>query len=766
MNTRRLILAALCLLCAVTGLEAEDTLRKHLPADTVVYAHWAGRSLTFDGSYLGQMLQEPAVAELLGFGFEKLTAEIPPGTMRQAANNAWTMGGLLWQNPVTLGVCLPDSKDAPPTLYLLADLGQDAEDFSKAYQTLLDGLKSDEDLREMISQQQINGLDVTVFQPDEETTFQMAMKGSVWMLSAGQATIETLLKPGKSLDTNETFTACMKELGGENLQCVWWADAKAFIAFAEKVEQADSPPHVEAPADGANNGEPAEAPISETRKSLAALGYDRMTALAGTMRIVDKGILTTTRVYSPAPHHGLLKLYTGAPLTQADLAEIPQDSMFALVANLSATEVYEEIIRIMSIMEPGSEKQLQQMEQMVLKQFEVDIRKELLASLGDTWTVTMAPSIGGPLTGTVLSVDVKDEDTLRRSIARLESAMMAMTNPPIPPDAPEEEKRRMEHKRRHAPRIETVEYGDAVVHYLRVPQPRVPVLPAWSIHEGKLRIALWPQVISSALQKPARPITANEEFQAIRGRLAESAGMCSYANGEYVTKLIYPLYLVGGTAASNAILQQFGVEGDATLPLLPGSLPGMLKYVRPQMGVITADEKGVTKQSFSTGIPTSSIVVPLTVSMLMPSLVEARSQAKQVSSMAKLRSIAMVAIIYQHEHDMYPSSLDDLNTTGNLSPKALVSPVSGKTPPRWDPEKKRFVGPVDYILLDYSKVDQAKLNHHLILVYEDPTNYNNKFTQVAFLDGHVEEISIDRFRRLLKESQAVISGKAAGDEDF
>jgi hypothetical protein len=68
MNVRAIaVLLAVCPLIAVAQAVPcpAAPLADRLPAGTLAYAAWAGRSLAFDGSMFGQLLNDPDIAKIV-----------------------------------------------------------------------------------------------------------------------------------------------------------------------------------------------------------------------------------------------------------------------------------------------------------------------------------------------------------------------------------------------------------------------------------------------------------------------------------------------------------------------------------------------------------------------------------------------------------------------------------------------------------------------------------------------------------------------------
>ena len=151
---------------------------------------------------------------------------------------------------------------------------------------------------------------------------------------------------------------------------------------------------------------------------------------------------------------------------------------------------------------------------------------------------------------------------------------------------------------------------------------------------------------------------------------------------------------------------------------------------------------------------------------LITGLLQARVLAKRTMSGAILRNIGLAALIYREDHDRFPSDLDALMSEGwyGVNVKDLISPLSGKKPPVWDKKKGKIIGPVDYVLIDYSKTENIMRQDlsKVVLAYEDPVNYANlkdKKIPVLFMDAHVAFLDPEMLKAYVAAAKAVQAGK-------
>ena len=123
-------------LLAVLGAPAsgQAPLADRVPSETLLYLGWAGRSLAFDGSVMGQLLAEPSVGDLLGAIRQVVAEKLPPDRPAKMFHHGWSLAGMAWQHPVAIALVdlrHPGSGQAPAVGAVLIELGSNSQDFQK-----------------------------------------------------------------------------------------------------------------------------------------------------------------------------------------------------------------------------------------------------------------------------------------------------------------------------------------------------------------------------------------------------------------------------------------------------------------------------------------------------------------------------------------------------------------------------------------------------------------------------------------------------------
>jgi len=779
-----LILVALCVCGLIGPSSAGPVLSDRLPAETLLYVGWAGRSLIFDGSAAGQLLDEPGVEEIFA-EIRKLLAGQMRGKQAKVFREAWAMAGIAWQRPAA--IALTDLKGGPgglpdPSVALLIDLGRDREEFQVHLSRMLQSLAADVEPGPDKEGQQSTYQVIKGRRGRPDISF--GFVENVFFAAIGPETAKRLtgLTPDKSLAADkEKFAPCWKAVGGENEQLAFYVDMKALVDRMDSISSG-------APGRGAA---PRTQSVSAIRKIIDALGVGKVEALAGSTRIVDRGMYTKVRLFTPAPHRGLLMPLAGPALGEADLAGVPQDADFVCAMRLSPEALWAEIRRVARRIDPKTEDELLRQVADIEKDLNVSISKDILGSLGETIVLAGAPSQGGFLTGTLLSITAKDPATLSAALAKIEAFFAKqLAGPPgagragfwtcpmhpqvrlgRPGKCPSCQMDLIAARRRRGrrARIETIKVARTEIRYLAGSMGfPLPVAPAWAIHKDKLYIAAWPQVIASAIQNDGRgrPITREENFQKARSRISRKASALFYFNTPRILRQTYHALLVGWTMGATAVTANTPVSAK------PGWLPPLAtleKHLWPEISGITADEGGITFEGYGSlpagGAAFMPLASPLSVATLLPALSSARQKAKRTVSMSHLRNVGLAIGLYRTDNrDEYPPDLGSLITGGYLSPEVLVSPLSGRPPPKF--VDGRLIGEVDYIYMKLSAAPPADAGE-LILAYERPELYRGKGTNVLFADSHVEFVSLPRFERALKRTKEHVKAAAkSGAEDF
>ena len=746
--------AALALAVSVSAV-AEPPLASNLPGEVIFYAGWAGRSLAFDGSAAGQLLEEPAVGELLA-EIQALAATKLTGLSCKVFPDLWHMASIAWQHPMA-GAILDISPEPMPgdiSALILIELGDDRQEFAASLAKVLAAISED---NITVIQTTIASVDCQRLQGNFGALgdITIGFKGNTFFAAAGPETARQFVQLAEDsvLAANTKFAKCWQTVGGTDEQIACYVDLKNLFQRLDE-------PGPSQPDEGQTQ------PASQMQRLVDALGLAKAEAVASSTRIVEKGMYTKVRLLSPAPHQGLLMPLSGSPLTEDDLAGVPEDADFFCGIRMSPAAFWAELLKSVGRFDPKAKEALLNTVAELEGNMGLSISDDILASLSDTLVLSSATSQGGFLTGTVLQIPVKDPEKLSASINRVEDYLLKQlsigsdtyfcpAHPkafwPAPGTCPVCgcPLQRRSKSDKASVSIEKVNIGRTEIHYLTgTTQVSWPFAPAWAVHGDTLYLAGWPQAIASTIAQETsiRPIVAESSYRKARSKIAGDFSTVSYTNTPAIIRKVYNMLLVGWTTGANALEKQVGLK---VRPDWLAPLPTMEKYLWPEITAVTADDEGIAIERYGS-LPVAGLAfTPLTsaVSATLPSLMGVRASAKRAVSASNLHGIGQSLCLYASEHEgQMPPDLATLVSEG-FSTTMLVSPASRHKPPTLVSGK--LIGQSDYVYIQLDPTAKADM----VMAHERAGLIRGGMINVLYFDGHVSRVTMKEFRQAMKRTK-------------
>jgi hypothetical protein len=361
------------------------------------------------------------------------------------------------------------------------------------------------------------------------------------------------------------------------------------------------------------NGAPAPGE-SELRPFLSNfLELTNITAVATVSGLDSTRYVSKTWFQTAKAPTGLLSVFGGKPLTSADLAPIPKDASFGLVARLDSTRVYESAVKLWQRLFPDLAQSVGGDTRSAEALLGIRFKEDIFDALGDSWCLYNSPGEGGLLiTGLTLVVPVKDAGRLRKATDRLvqlagDSGLTA--GPFVKPTTFRRQK-------------------IFVLNSLGFPLP-LPFSLAWCVSDTHLIVSLTPQNIRAFLSRDPKA-SSLADVPAVAEKLkSDQPVLLTYHDTAAVLKVVYPvLQMFAGSMAMS--LQQEGLDVDASL--LP-SLASILRHVEPGVGTLTVESDGltyVTRQSLPIGVTLPAVGLWLGSSLAMGPAVFPTSELQPV----------------------------------------------------------------------------------------------------------------------------------------
>ncbi len=250
---------------------------------------------------------------------------------------------------------------------------------------------------------------------------------------------------------------------------------------------------------------------------------------------------------------GVFKLADAEPLTVADVANIPADSLVSFAGRLSLAKVLEIATEITpeapQLVEAGEDE------------FGLDIKDDLVKGLGDRWVGYWSPTEQGLIPyGVVLSVTVAD----RARVESLLNKIVEFSKKMAPPN--------MKLQLRN-----TQVNGKTITSLTGVPV----VLPSWHLSDNELTISTYVQSVRARLtQSPDMPQLSQQPEVAQRLTGEKSLALITVDSAQWFEAgypVLSALAAVGGQAIEQELRNQ-DLDVDV-LPLIPSMAIG--RHLRP-----------------------------------------------------------------------------------------------------------------------------------------------------------------------------------------
>lgn len=175
----------------------------------------------------------------------------------------------------------------------------------------------------------------------------------------------------------------------------------------------------ETPADRATTD--GSRPKDMLAKYVRALGFDNVQYIAEVGGLDSEGYATKALMALDGPPRGLLQLVPDRPLRPEDLQPIPRDATYALAMRFDMQRAVEIVTSVTAqLHEAAGETPAANNTDIFGGLLEVDMRRQLLQSIGDTWCLYSSPGEGGLIiTGLTFVAPLRNPSQFTPAFARL-----------------------------------------------------------------------------------------------------------------------------------------------------------------------------------------------------------------------------------------------------------------------------------------------------------------------------------------------------------
>ncbi len=294
-------------------------------------------------------------------------------------------------------------------------------------------------------------------------------------------------------------------------------------------------------------------------EALVALGLDNLQHAAFTTGISGPDWISHGLVTLDGEPHGPLKTLTASGLSLADLETIPADVLLAVAGQINLDKLYMVGMDLARTFNPRAENELNEIVQLFQEQLGLQLREDLLQSLGESWILYCSRQ-GSLATGWTATAQVKNREAL-------EKVLMALAG-------------EIENMGANSPRLHKETLGGASLYILDIPDDDVLVLPSLAITDKQVVIGLYPQAVRGHLRQPDTALSLADN-PSVRELFVPDRRMLGMAvtDNKSLFEFAYPLAQLGIHMAATEISRNFPRDGKAlALPgtVAPGRIGGRL----------------------------------------------------------------------------------------------------------------------------------------------------------------------------------------------
>ncbi len=372
--------------------------------------------------------------------------------------------------------------------------------------------------------------------------------------------------------------------------------------------------------------------VPEAERVVAVLGLDKIRSFATISGMDDTGCVSRSLLAVDGAGTGLLSWIDAKPLAADDLKVIDGAAPAAVAVKLNAAGLLDLWLDLAGQIEPQAADEIQQGLAGFQQQIGINLREDLLASLGDTWRIFAQPGPGGLIYGWTIAIQVRD----REKLERVQETLLTLA------------KNELERAGPGAPALRSETVNGHTVHTLAFDQPGVPVAPSWCLTDNELFIAALPQTVKSLLSGGgAGSLAQRPDVAPLFADHANTLALVYVDTGE-VVKTLLPLV----PALMQALPRGFPPLDTSNLP--PSDV--FLRHLRPSIVAVRRTGDGIELDSRQT-LPGGNLggSVPVLVALALPAVQAAREAARRTQSNNNLRQIGVSLHNYHDTYRAFPA---------------------------------------------------------------------------------------------------------------
>jgi hypothetical protein len=335
--------------------------------------------------------------------------------------------------------------------------------------------------------------------------------------------------------------------------------------------------------------------VAQLLDDLGLMGLRSLVLYSGFDGRAERGLMEWDM---PGPRKGLLALANGKPFMLGDVPPLPPDVVSWTTTNFDAAAFHDTAYRaaeqIVGLVSPDDVAKVKEIAKQINTTIGVDLRKDLLASLGAQFAYYTSPADGPFTLGQTLLFKVKDAEKLHATLEQIVKNLGTAAGKQV--------------------RIKKRDYHGVAVHEVYVKQEGFIFVPTYAIHKDWLVIGWYPQAVQAFVQRGKGQLAVWKPSPSVKeslDKLPKEFVSISYTDPRPSLKQLMSIApLIAGAVSSF----------NQTLNFEVGSLPAtqaVTKHLFPNISVTSDDGKTLRQDSLDslslpfdiTGLDTYSLFI-------------------------------------------------------------------------------------------------------------------------------------------------------------
>ncbi len=715
--------AAVLIFCSISvGKQSgAELLVQRLPDETIGFIATSGcdeLKPAFDKTILGRMWNDPNVQTFVNSIKSEIIARIKIEI--KDPNEAKTFDEVvktirILNRPIVVGAAIDKSINEGPPIYgfAIVDVGTKKAEFSAAV-SRIEGLSPKDEIKEVT----VGGMMMHWFSESDDVPGYWGFAGNYFIFAVNDKSGLAM----KRLSGGAAGVNYLSDVSGNGDALVFYTDFQKIAAIVQAISAQEKD----------------EKGITLISSVMKSLGIADVMAAKSRTGFSGQDFVSDELVEIPQPRTGIPSMLKPVDISIFDFADA--QSMDAAAWNIDAGGIYDTMMNTIKVaspndLYPAAMKGLAELE----KNIGINIRKDLVGSLSGpmiVYTAAQDTMSTIPVGGVVLVAKTANAQGLEQALTKLCNLAVESSEKKVQVNSMQQD-------------------GRTFYTIAALPYAAMQILPTWTIADGYLVAAINQQL---CIKAAARLTAANRSKDSLR----TTAGF-KKATAGIPKEILYLDYIDSSVefGQSLKVAQQYwptlslmAAGAGLKLPLMMPSLDYLAGQMGPTVQYCYYDSRGLHSKYRGSGLEASITTViaggAVGAAILMPALAKARQQAQRIVSANHIRNILLGLIMYADAHDnKLPASINEelMKNMGIDSKEKFQEMLESPQKP------KNFNGP-SYIYVPIEKMDMKGADK-IIILYENP-EFCTDGVNVGFLDGHVEFMKPESFKKALESSYKLI----------